>query len=469
MTGPGTVDLHDGASLVAVDSASLLPAAALAGAQVRSAAEQVSNLPAFDRPRALVVIGSTAAVDAAMLTALIGSRSPAPVLAAPALPGWVGALDIVVVLAAAVDDMAAAEAAAEAGRRGARVVVRGPSRGPVAAAAGRDLLEPQMAVPEALAGPGRCALLVAVAAAAGLCPRPDFPGAAAQLDAMAMACHPSSEFFVNPALTLAEQLTGGTPLFIGTDPVADALAAHAARSLAALAGYAGTVLASGLAATSPAVIARAAGRGGSGAAADLFYDPYEDEGGVDQGQQISTVLVVGPSAHAASGPMTGSGLAPGGGSVDPTPFGAGPPPARSPLATALETALPRALCIGPEELPDSADRSWADRDDAIAEAAGRDSAGRESVDRDRPGRGRSGEASYEADPAVGLPQPDAFTWTVAMMSRIDFAAVYLGLFTRARPPMDSPDGLARAGRAGGRLQGASGAAPWTERESDSWS
>ena len=40
-----------------------------------------------------------------------------------------------------------------------------------------------------------------------------------------MACHPSSEFFVNPALTLAEHLAAGTPLLIGTDPVADALAA----------------------------------------------------------------------------------------------------------------------------------------------------------------------------------------------------------------------------------------------------
>ena len=459
MTAPGTVDLHDGASLVAADGAGLLPAAALAGAQVRSAAEQVSGLPAFDRPRALVVIGATAAVDAALLTALIGTRAPAPVLAATALPGWVGALDIVVVLAAAVDDMASAEAAAEAGRRGARVVVRGPSHGPVAAAAGPNLLEPQMAVPEALAGTGRSALLVAVAAAAGLCPRPDFPGAAAQLDAMAMACHPSSEFFVNPALTLAEQLSGGTALFIGTDPVADALAAHATRSLAGLAGYAGAFLGSGQAATSPAVIARAAGSGGTGAPADPFYDPYEDESAADAVQQISAVLVVGPSAHGASGPLTGSGLVPAGRSLDPTPFGAGPPPARSPLATALETALPRALCIGPEELPDTAERSWADQDQADQDPEGGGSFG----------RGRSVRAPEEADPAVGLPQRDAFTWTVALMSRIDFAAVYLGLLTRARPPMDSPDGLARVGRAGGHLQGASGAASWTERESDPWS
>ena len=97
---------------------------------------------------------------------------------------------------------------------------------------------------------------------------------------MAMACHPSSEFFVNPALTLAEHLAAGTPLLIGTDPVADALAAHAARSLAGLSGTAGAWLSSAQAAGSPPVLARATGRsvGESGQVTnDIFWDPYEDE------------------------------------------------------------------------------------------------------------------------------------------------------------------------------------------------
>ena len=110
--------------------------------------------------------------------------------------------------------MAAAEAAAPADRRGASVVVRAAADGPVAAAAGGALLEPHGLGAEALAAAGpadRCSLTVA--AAAGLCPTPDSAAAADQLDAMALACHPSSDFFVNPALTLAEHLTGGTPLF----------------------------------------------------------------------------------------------------------------------------------------------------------------------------------------------------------------------------------------------------------------
>jgi len=428
VTSQQSVDLHDPATLVAADTAALLPSAALAGAQVRSVAEQLASRAAFDRPRALVVVGGTAAVDAALLTALVGERALAPVVAATVLPGWVGALDVVVVLASAVDDIASAEAAAQAARRGSRVVVRASADGPVAAAAAAALLESQVSVTESLAGAARLTVLAAVAAAAGLYPKPDFAAAADQLDAMAMACHPSSEFFVNPALTLAEHLSVGTPLLIGTDPVADALAAHACRSLAGLSGCAGAWLSSGQAAGSPPVLARATARG-AGAPGDVFFDPYDDS--ADPGQQLGTVLVVGPSGHSAVGPLIGSGLLP---PDAVAPFGAAGGLLRSPLAAALEAALPGAMSIGPEELPDS--------------KVGGSETG-------------SGEG--------GLRQRDAFTWTVAMLSRIDFAAVYLGLLTRARPPVDSPDGLGRPGRAAQYLPPMGGRATWSERESGSWS
>jgi hypothetical protein len=427
VTGSRAVDLHDPASLLASDPAGLLPSAALAGAQVRSSADQLAAWSDFDRPRALVVVGAGAAVDAALLVALIGDNAIAPVVAAATLPGWVGALDIVIVFASAIDDLAAAEAAATAARRGARVVVRAAAQGPVAAAAGPALLDPQVAVTEALAATARLTVLAAVAASAGLYPRPDFAAAADQLDAMAMACHPSSEFFVNPALTLAEHLSTGTPLLIGTDPVADALATHACRSLAGLAGCAAASLGSGQAAGSPPVLARATGRGGAGSG-DPFWDPYEDTD--DPGQQISTVLVVGPSGHSAAGPLTGSGLLP----VEAVAFGAGPTGVgRSALAAALESALPRALCIGPEELPE---RVAAD-----------------------PGPG----------PVPPAMQRDAFTWTVAMLSRIDFAAVYLGLTAAARPPVDSPDGLGRRGQSAQYLPSTGGPSAWNERGPGSWS
>ncbi|HEY5115055.1 MAG TPA: hypothetical protein VIJ00_05990, partial [Nakamurella sp.] len=113
-SGDTPADLHDPASLTAADTGSLLPSAALAGAQVRSAAEQLAGLSTLDRPRAFVVVGAGATVDAALLTALIGEQAQAPVVGAASLPAWVGPLDVVVVFAAGIDDMIASRAAAVA-------------------------------------------------------------------------------------------------------------------------------------------------------------------------------------------------------------------------------------------------------------------------------------------------------------------------------------------------------------------
>lgn len=439
-----TVDLHAPDELIAADGAQLLPSAALAGAQVRATAEQLAGLTDLGRPRALVVIGSTAAVDTALLTALLGDP-PAPVVTGTTLPTWVGPLDIVVVLASVVDDIACAEAAALAARRGARVIVRAAADGPVAdAAAGSLLIAPMVTVTEALAGVARLAVLLGVAAAAGFGRPPDFATAADQLDALAVACHPSSEFFVNPALTLAEHLSDGTPLIIGTDPVADALAAYAGRSLIALAGLAGAALPSYQAAGSPPILASAARTDGP---AGTFYDPYAaDEDEPAQGQRVSSVLVVGPAAlggaASAVGLPAGSGLLPleslpsfGAEPVDPTRMPATP---QSPLAAALQAALPRAIVIGPEELP-------------------------------TPDNGRDSGREATPDAPATPPARDAFGWTLSMMARIDFAAVYLGLRSGARPPMDSPDGLGRPGSAALHLPSTGGRAAWSERESGSWS
>ena len=59
----------------------------------------------------MVVVGASAAIDTALLLALLGDP-PTPVVTGTSLPSWVGPLDIVVVLASVVDDIACAEAAA---------------------------------------------------------------------------------------------------------------------------------------------------------------------------------------------------------------------------------------------------------------------------------------------------------------------------------------------------------------------
>ena len=69
--------------LGAADRIGLLPAAAAAGAQVRSVLAAADDLPTLDRPRAMVVVGQGAETDAAFLTALAGRSAPAPILVRP--------------------------------------------------------------------------------------------------------------------------------------------------------------------------------------------------------------------------------------------------------------------------------------------------------------------------------------------------------------------------------------------------
>lgn len=403
VTAPGAAILHDPAALLRADVAGLLPAVAGGGAQVRATAEQLEELGPAERPRSLVVIGPRAPVDVAILSALIGERSPAPVLSVPSVPTWVGPLDAVVVLAGTPDDAAAAQAADIARRRGARCIVRGSDDGPVAAAAGPDLLAPRVPVSEALAAPGRITLLVGIAAALGLCPRPDLRAAADLIDQVALACRPGIEAFVNPAVTLAEQLAGGTPLIIGTDPVGDALARHAVRVLADVGGYAAASLPAAQAASSPAVLARAA------TTQDLFADPYDEP---TPGQEVRAVVVSGSAA--------------------------GPQGRR--LVSALHRAMPRLAQVTPDDLVDRGTDSPSSYERGL-EPGG-------DPTRATPGGPRGGG---DTGPAEAL----------ALITRLDFAAVYLGLTAGAIVPLDSPDGLGPRGAAR-----AVGAAVFTERPRD---
>jgi len=309
--------LFDPVRLAADDRHGLLPAAATAGAQVRATAEQVAALGELSRPRALVVVGARAETTGALVAACATSAA-APIIAVPRLPGWIGPLDVVVVLAAASDDPIAARAADTAQRRGATVVVRGATTGPVAAAAPAGLIVPAIGAPEALAESGRCTVVAAVAAALGLLPAPDWAAAADLLDAIALACHPQSEPFVNPALALAAAMSAGVPLLVGADPVADAVTRHAETVLAEVAGVAAGRITSAIAMASPVALRRAA------AARDLFADP-------DDAPRMQPVLVSAPDL--ASGEFD------------------------VPVGRALRQALPGAFAVSTDDLGSDAQRS----------------------------------------------------------------------------------------------------------------
>ena len=270
--------LDDPEGLAAVDGSGLLRAAASAGAQMRSTAGAATEAGldrlTGERPRALVLITrpGAAAAAAPLLVALLGPSCPVPLVACEAVPSWAGALDVVLAHTTDPGDQELAVGVDRAVRRGAQVVLTAPPDGPVAAAAaGRSvLLAPRIDVPPGLVLPRALAAGLLLLDALGLL-RVDLDALAGELDREAERCHPGHESFVNPAKSLTLRMVGRTPLLWGTDPLATAVARHAAASLAAHAGVVAHAAGWHEAAALP-VLRVAAARGS--AEPDVFHDPY---------------------------------------------------------------------------------------------------------------------------------------------------------------------------------------------------
>src|SRR5688572_6548875 len=115
-----------------------LRALAESGARVRreshdaeaATAEAIARDRSAPKPRAVIAAGP----DSRLLRAVLEPWCPVPFVAwpGPALPGWAGALDLVIVLAPEGGDTGAASAVAEAIRRGCQVVVACPPHSVVA-------------------------------------------------------------------------------------------------------------------------------------------------------------------------------------------------------------------------------------------------------------------------------------------------------------------------------------------------
>jgi hypothetical protein len=142
------------------------------------------------------------------------------------LPGWAGGLDLVVVLAPDGSDTGAASAAAEAVRRGCRVVVACPPKSMVADhAAGRDSTVLPTSPGDQLA---TAVVMLQFLDRLDLGPDTDPEAVAQALDDVAIACSPYRDLAVNPAKILAIALAESTPLLWG----GSVLAARAARRVA---------------------------------------------------------------------------------------------------------------------------------------------------------------------------------------------------------------------------------------------
>lgn len=231
---------------------------------VAATAEAVASFSG-QRPRAVVAAGP----DSRLLRAVLEPWCPVPFVAWPhaGLPGWVGSLDLVVVLAPDGDDHASALAVAEAERRGAQVLVAAPETSMVGRhAGGRWTHLLPVVTGDQLAA---AVVVLDLLDRLDLGPACDPEEVAHSLDRVAVDCSPHRDLATNPAKALSIALADTRPVVWG----GSVLAARAARRIAEALRHA----------TGHSAIA---GEGDqllpvleSARVRDLFDDPVEDDFG----------------------------------------------------------------------------------------------------------------------------------------------------------------------------------------------
>ena len=244
MTLAAAERLDDAVLLDTADPSGILRQVASAAAQVRAAARaateaDLGEVLAGGRPRAIVVTGmGGSGIAGEVLAAVAGQGCPVQVTTVHdyRLPVWVGAADLVVAVSCSGATEETLSAAGEAARRGCRLLGVGNPESPLAdlaeqARAGFIGVEP-LGMPRSMLW-GLSVPLVVSAARLGILDVPDdaYEAAAAELERVAHLCRPDSESFVNPAKTLALDLSGTLPMIWGTSPLAGVAAARFANQL----------------------------------------------------------------------------------------------------------------------------------------------------------------------------------------------------------------------------------------------
>ncbi|MEU6036410.1 bifunctional phosphoglucose/phosphomannose isomerase [Actinomadura sp. NPDC047616] len=229
----GAGGLEDPSAIEAADPGGMLRQVASSAAQIREARRLaveagVARLAEEGRPRAVVVTGmGGSGISGDVLAAVCGTGCPVPVVTVRGyrLPGWVGAADLVIAVSCSGGTEETLAVAAEAARRGCRLMFVGGADSPLAdlAVRTRGLFVPVRSVgqPRATLWGLTVPLLVA-ARELGLADVPDalLETTAERLEDVAHRCRPDSEPFVNPAKRTALDLMGDVPLVWGTSPLA---------------------------------------------------------------------------------------------------------------------------------------------------------------------------------------------------------------------------------------------------------
>jgi hypothetical protein len=237
-----------------------------AGARVRrevaDASEPISELTDFPRPRAVIAAGS----EARFIRAILEPVCPVPFVAWPThgLPGWVGALDLVVVMASESAPAGLVAAVHEAVRRGCQLLIACPRASTIAEHAGSRAT---VLLPTATADPLAAAIVVLAGLHELQLGPPVFPSSVADaMDKVAEECSPYADVSENPAKDLAMGLADVQPLVWGGSVLASRAGRRVAEALRAASGR------PALAADADALLSILE----SVTIKDPFADPFED-------------------------------------------------------------------------------------------------------------------------------------------------------------------------------------------------
>lgn len=292
MAGFDEARLDDEATLERLDSSGTLRALAGAGAQVRRAVaacdeaglQRLTDLS----PRGVVVAaagGSAAVGDLFEATTHGGAAVPVQTCASGPLPGWVGALDIVIAVSQSGRAAGTLALAAEASRRGAFVLTVGAAGSPLADVSERargihvPVSLPDSSSRTSMWAQATPALLAADAIGLTTVSRAILADLADVLDSRAHDARPSSESFVNPAKVLATELAESSAIVLGEGQYGGVAARRATAMLGRtarlpVAGGALPDAASQIVACFDGPLAGGETDGGGGD--DIFADPFLD-------------------------------------------------------------------------------------------------------------------------------------------------------------------------------------------------
>ncbi len=254
--------LEDPAVLRAVDHR--IRPLAESGARLRRAYERMSDtlatLSGGDMPRAVIAFGR----EARLLRAVLEPTCPVPFVAWPrlGLPGWVGPLDTVVALEST--NPVSLAAAAEAVRRGARLLVAAPEHSALAEAS-TSRSTTLLAMPEDDVLTAAIVLLEALRRW-GIGNGVDIAAVAQAMDEVAVESSPLLDIAHNPAKAVALELADAQPLVWGGSVLAARASRRVAEALRRASGR--PVLSADAEVLLP--LLRQADRH------DVFADPFED-------------------------------------------------------------------------------------------------------------------------------------------------------------------------------------------------